>query len=104
MNDRTYEEKNFDHSLFDELLSSRLRLAVMSVLLGCKKIEFTLLREKVAASDGNLAVHCKKLEDAGYIISEKTFVDRKPLTLYAATPKGRRAVKAYAEHLAALLK
>ncbi|QOW61363.1 winged helix-turn-helix domain-containing protein [Treponema pedis] len=98
------EEKNFDHGLFDELLSSRLRLAIMSVLLGCEKAEFTVLREKVRATDGNLTVHCKKLEEAGYITSEKKFVNRKPMTLYEATPAGRRAVKDYAAHLAALLK
>ena len=93
----------FDHRLLDEQLSSRLRLAVMSVLLGCQKIEFTALRDTVHATDGNLTVHCKKLENADYLTVEKRFVNRKPVTLYSATPLGRRAVKKYAQQLASLL-
>ena len=93
----------FDHRLLDEQLSSRLRLAVMSVLLGCQKIEFTALRDTVHATDGNPTVHCKKLENAGYLTVEKRFVNRKPVTLYSATPLGRRAVKKYAQQLASLL-
>ena len=96
-------ETSFDHRLIDEQLSSRLRLAVMSVLIGCEKIEFTLLREKVNATDGNLTAHCKKLENAGYLTVEKLFVNRKPLTLYSATSLGRKAVKRYAQQLALFL-
>lgn len=93
----------FDHRLFDEQLSSRLRLAVMSVLIGCEKIEFTVLRDMVHATDGNLTAHCKKLENAGYLTVEKLFVNRKPVTLYSATSSGRSAVKKYAQQLASLL-
>ena len=93
----------FDHRLLDEQLSSRLRLAVMSVLLGCEKIEFTVLRDTVHATDGNLTAHCKKLENAGYLTVEKRFVNRKPVTMYSATPLGRKAVKKYARQLASLL-
>ena len=103
MNTADNREPSFDHRLFDELLSSRLRLAIMSVLIGCEKIEFTLLREKVKATDGNLTVHCKKLETAGYLTVEKLFVNRNPLTLYAATEEGRKAVKKYIARLTALL-
>ena len=94
---------SFDHRLLDEQLSSRLRLAVMSVLIGCEKIEFTVLRDMVHATDGNLTAHCKKLENVGYLTVEKLFVNRKPLTLYSATPLGREAVKKYAQQLASLL-
>ena len=66
----------------------------------CEKIEFTVLRDKVHATDGNLTAHCKKLENAGYLTVEKLFVNRKPLTLYSATPLGREAVKKYAQQLA----
>ena len=96
-------EPSFDHRLIDEQLSSRLRLAIMAVLFGCEKIEFTLLKEKVKATDGNLAAHCKKLEMAGYLTVEKLFVNRKPLTLYAATEEGRTALKQYIARLTALL-
>ena len=94
---------SFDHRLFDEQLSSRLRLAVMSVLIDCEKIEFTVLRDMVHATDGNLSAHCKKLENAGYLTVEKVFVNRKPVTLYSATSSGRNAVKKYAQQLASLL-
>ena len=96
-------DASFDHRLLDEQLSARLRLAVMSVLLGCEKIEFTVLRDKVHATDGNLTAHCKKLENAGYLTVEKLFVNRKPLTLYSATSLGRKAVKRYAQKLASFL-
>ena len=96
-------ETSFDHRLIDEQLSSRLRLAVMSVLIGCEKIEFTLLREKVYATDGNLTAHCKKLENAGYLKVEKLFVNRKPLTLYSVTDEGRKAVKNYIKQLTSLI-
>ena len=103
MSDDKRRGASFDHRAFDEQLSSRLRLAVMSVLLGCEKIEFTTLRDKVHATDGNLTAHCKKLENAGYLTVEKLFVNRKPLTLYSATALGRSAVKKYAQQLASLL-
>ena len=103
MRDDKRRGASFDHRAFDEQLSSRLRLAVMSVLLGCEKIEFTALRDKVHATDGNLTAHCKKLENAGYLTVEKLFVNRKPLTLYSATALGRSAVKKYAQQLASLL-
>lgn len=103
MSEADNRHSSFDHRLLDEQLSSRLRLAIMSVLLGCEKIEFTLLREKVGATDGNLTAHCKKLENAGYLTVEKLFVNRKPLTLYAATEEGRMAVKKYIDRLTSML-
>ena len=92
MSDDKRRGASFDHRAFDEQLSSRLRLAVMSAL-----------RDKVHATDGNLTAHCKKLENAGYLTVEKLFVNRKPLTLYSATALGRSAVKKYAQQLASLL-
>ncbi len=58
------KQKKYDHKSIDELLSSRLRLAIMAVLLGCEKCDFVYLREKTGATDGNLTAHCKKLEDS----------------------------------------
>ncbi len=96
-------QPNYDHTTIDELLSSRLRLAIMAVLLGCEKCDFVFLREKTGATDGNLTAHCKKLEEAEYLKIEKKFVDRKPVTCYEITRKGRLAIKAYAEKLAQMI-
>ena len=103
MSDDKRSGASFDHRAFDEQLSSRLRLAVMSVLLGCEKFEFTALGDKVQVPDGILTSHVKKVENAVYLTVEKLFVNRKPLTLYSATALGRSAVKKYAQQLASLL-
>lgn len=75
----------------------------MSALLPVHSLGFTELRELVGATDGNLATHSRKLEDAGYIQATKQFVDRKPLTTYALTDHGRAAFEAYIDALEALL-
>ncbi len=97
------KQKKYDHKSIDELLSSRLRLAIMAVLLGCEKCDFVYLREKTGATDGNLTAHCKKLEDGEYLKVEKKFIDRKPATFYEITPKGKQAIKAYAEKLTQMI-
>ena len=98
-------DASFDHRLLDEQLSSPpvCGLRLCRFCSACEKIEFTVLRDKVHATDGNLTAHCKKLENAGYLTVEKLFVNRKPLTLYSATPLGREAVKKYAQQLALFL-
>ena len=90
---------DYDHTLIDDVIHSRLRLAVMAVLASVELVEFTLLREKVKATDGNLSTHLRKLEDAGYVLLEKRFVDRKPRTDCRLTPAGRAAFRAYIEQL-----
>lgn len=93
----------FDYTQLDEIIHSRIRLAVMSVLLGVEAAEFTFLRDKVGATDGNLSVHLKKLEDSGYVSVDKRFVDRKPVSSYRLTAKGRRAFELYVERLESLI-
>lgn len=83
----------------DELLHSRIRLAVVSVLVSVEEIDFTGLRERVGATDGNLATHTRKLEDAGYIEVRKSFVDRKPSTAYRLTETGREKLRQYVAKL-----
>lgn len=75
----------------------------MSALLPVDALGFTELRDLVGATDGNLATHSRKLEEAGYIEATKQFVDRKPLTTYALTEEGRAAFRAYLDALEALL-
>jgi len=68
---------------------------ILSVLVTVEKAEFSFLKEKTNATDGNLGAHLKKLEDAEYILTEKKFVDRKPVSFYSITENGRKAVENY---------
>lgn len=89
----------FDYKQIDEIIHSRIRLAIMSVLVAVGNAEFTFLKAKVKATDGNLSVHLKKLEDAHYIAVKKEFINRKPVSTYSLTPKGKKAFTVYVETL-----
>ena len=93
----------FDHSKLNRVIHSRIRLAVMACLAAGDLVPFTLLRQQTGTTDGNLSVHLRKLEKAGYIRVEKTFNERKPLTRYALTPEGNHAFRAYVDSLESLL-
>jgi DNA-binding MarR family transcriptional regulator len=95
---------DFDHQQLDDIIHSRIRLAIMAVLVSLEQAEFNFLKEKVNATDGNLSVHLKKLDEAGYISVCKRFVDRKPVSSYRLTAKGRRAFELYVERLEQLIK
>jgi DNA-binding MarR family transcriptional regulator len=78
----------------------RLRIMAALVILGPNdEVDFTYLRDLLEVTDGNLGAHLRKLEDAGYIAVNKTFVERKPRSFIAATAEGRKVFK---EHVAAL--
>lgn len=94
----------FDYQQLDDVIHSRIRLAVMALLITVEEAEFNFLKEKVNATDGNMSVHLKKLEDAGYISVKKEFINRKPRTMYALTKTGRRAFEAYLEQLEKMVK
>jgi DNA-binding MarR family transcriptional regulator len=94
---------DFDYKQLDDVIHSRIRLAIMSVLVSTLQIEFTLLREQVKATDGNLSVHLRKLEDSGYIKVHKNFENRKPVTSYTLTLKGHKAFEIYVERLKKLI-
>lgn len=83
----------------DPLLHSQLRLAVISLLVGVKKAEFTYLKEKTGASAGNLSVQLQKLKEAGYIEIEKTFKDNYPQTNCHMTKSGIKAFEDYVKTL-----
>src|ERR1700728_1228876 len=85
------------------VIHGKLRLAVLSLLLGVDEAEFTWLREKTGATDGNLGAQLMKLEEAGYVAVEKKFVLRKPQTLYRVTETGRAAMGEYVAALKELL-
>jgi DNA-binding MarR family transcriptional regulator len=80
---------------FDDIIHSKIRLGVMSILMTAESAQFTYLKELIKTTDGNLSVHLKKLEDAGYITVQKKFVRRKPQTLCRITSKGRKAFEKY---------
>jgi DNA-binding transcriptional ArsR family regulator len=95
---------DYDHAAIDELLSSRVRLAIIAFLAGAGgTAEFAAVKRATKTTDGNASVHLRKLEDAGYIAVEKRFVARKPQTLYRLTQTGRTALGRYVAHLEALL-
>jgi DNA-binding PadR family transcriptional regulator len=85
------------------VVHGRLRLALLSLLSGVEEAEFTWLRAKTEATDGNLGAQLLKLEEAGYVAVEKKFVLRKPQTLYRITESGREALAEYVRALRQLL-
>ena len=85
------------------VVHGRLRLALLSLLSGVEQAEFTWLRAKTQATDGNLGAQLLRLEEAGYVVCEKRFVLRKPQTVYRITPEGRQALLEYVQALRALL-
>lgn len=93
----------FDYQQLDELIHSRIRLAIMASLAAGTPVNFTQLRDQIGTTDGNLSVHLRKLEEAGYIRVDKTFRQRKPLTLYSLAGAGRVAFEQYIDYLETLL-
>lgn len=83
----------------DPILHSQLRLAIMSLLISVKEAEFTFIKEKTAATAGNLSVQIQKLKDAGYIEVIKQFKDNYPQTTCKITSKGIEAFELYVKSL-----
>jgi DNA-binding MarR family transcriptional regulator len=94
---------DFDIAGIDEVIHGRLRLGIMAFLSGAGAADFNALKAKLQATDGNLSVHLRKLEDAGYVSIDKSFVGRKPLTTVSLTPAGREAFIRYLDAMAALV-
>src|SRR5437870_4316315 len=94
---------DFDHAAIDEVLHSRVRLAIVAFLAGARTADFSAVRAATKTTDGNASIHLRKLEDAGYVAVEKRFVARRPQTLYSLTERGRQASLAYVAHLENLL-
>ncbi|MBN2200663.1 transcriptional regulator [bacterium] len=95
---------DFDYHLLDEIIHSRIRLAILSILIGMDQAEFRFLKDQVKATDGNLSIHLRKLEEAGYITTTKSFLNRKPVSSYRMTPKGRQAFEKYVERIQKLIR
>jgi DNA-binding MarR family transcriptional regulator len=88
----------------DRLIHERLRLGIVSALAVNDSLTFNELKTLMATTDGNLSVHARKLEDAGYIACTKSFEGRVPRTEYRITPTGRRALERYLDHMEALIR
>jgi len=93
-------EKTVD---LDRLIHERLRLGIISALAVNESLGFTELRDLLKTTDGNLSVHARKLEEAGYLSSSKSFVGRTPHTEFQITAQGRRALQRYLDHMEALI-
>ncbi len=83
----------------DPLLHSQLRLAIISMLVASKKVEFTHIVEETKAAAGNISIQIKKLQEAEYIDVEKTFKNNYPKTLLSITDKGVKAFESYVNNL-----
>jgi DNA-binding MarR family transcriptional regulator len=88
----------------DRLIHERLRLGILSALAVNEAMTFNDLKKLMQTTDGNLSVHARKLEEAGYIGCTKSFEGRVPKTEYTITPVGRRALERYLDHMEALIK
>lgn len=87
----------------DRLIHERVRLGIVSALAASESLTFLELRSLLGTSDGNLSVHARRLEEAGYVACVKKFEGRVPRTEYRLTPEGRRALERYLGHLEALI-
>ncbi len=94
---------DYDYRNIDDVIHSRVRLAIMSYLMTAKDADFTELKTALKVSDGNLSTHLTKLEATGYVTTEKKFVGKKPQTSVRMTGEGEAAFKTYLEGLAAML-
>lgn len=93
----------FDYQAIDDVIHGRVRLAVMAFLSGAGSADWGDLKAKVGGTDGNLSVHLRKLEDAGYLEVEKRFCGRRPRTILHLTGKGREAWISYIGRMQELL-
>jgi len=91
----------------DEIIHQPVRLRIMAALTSLdarEQVDFTYLKGKLDLTDGNLGAHLRALEEAGYILVEKTYVERRPKTFVAASAPGRKAFAAHVAALQAILK
>ena len=93
----------FDIGKIDDVIHGRMRLGIMAYLADAEAADFNELKALLQATQGNLSIHLRKLEDAGYIAIEKSFLNRKPLTRARITPAGRKAFAGYLEALGKLI-
>ena len=94
---------DFDIARIDEVIHGRIRLGIMAYLSGAETADFNTLKARLQTTDGNLSVHLRKLEEAGFVAVSKSFNGRKPLTEASLTEAGRSAFVAYLDAMARLV-
>jgi DNA-binding MarR family transcriptional regulator len=87
----------------DRLIHERVRLGIVSSLAVNGSLTFTDLRDLLGITDGNLSAHARRLEEAGYVVCTKSHDGRAPRTEFGLTPTGRRELKAYLDHMEAII-
>lgn len=87
----------------DPIIHVRVRLGIVSALAVEESLTFNELKDRLETSDGNLSVHARKLEEAGYVEILKSFEGRMPRTDYRLTATGRQALQHYLDHMEALI-
>ena len=95
---------DIDLASLDDVIHGRVRLGIMTLLAGDTGMDFTQLKAKLSLTDGNLSVHLRKLEEAGYVAIDKRFVERKSQTTARITGEGRKAFVAYLDAMDALVR
>ncbi len=93
----------FDIGKIDDVIHGRLRLGIMAYLVDAEVASFNELKAVLETTQGNLSIQLRKLEDAGYVAIDKSFLNRKPLTRARITPEGRTAFAAYLEAIGKLI-
>jgi DNA-binding transcriptional ArsR family regulator len=88
----------------DRVIHERVRLAIVSALAAGDEMSFGDLKELLGTTDGNLSVHARKLEEAGYVACEKGFEGRVPKTRYRLTAAGRKALERYLAHMESIIR
>jgi DNA-binding MarR family transcriptional regulator len=88
----------------DRLIHERMRLGILSALAVNERMSFGDLKALLRTTDGNLSVHARKLEEAEYVLCEKSFEGRVPKTEYSITATGRRALERYLDHMESLIR
>jgi DNA-binding MarR family transcriptional regulator len=88
----------------DKVIHERMRLGIIGALAANPKLSFSDLKKLLDTTDGNISVHARKLEEAGYVTCTKSFSGRMPLTEYSITKEGRKALERYLDHMEALIK
>ena len=88
----------------DRVIHERMRLAIVSALAVNPSLSFNELKQLLETTDGNLSVHARRLEDAGYVRCSKSFEGRTPRSDYELTGSGRQALQRYLSHMEALIR
>jgi DNA-binding HxlR family transcriptional regulator len=91
-------------SELDRLIHERVRLGIVSALAANESLSFRELKDLLKTTDGNLSLHARKLEEAGYVVCRKSFDGRTPRTDYRLSATGRRALESYLDHMEALIR